>query len=62
MNGNLTGMFHKLFGRTENVASRPMTDADSVKIITAYGKALLDRKSSYGDVSELPYAPCVEEH
>jgi len=49
-------MFHRLFGRTAVAAKAPMTDAESVNIITAYGKALLDRKSSYGDISELPYA------
>ncbi|HEX3912714.1 MAG TPA: hypothetical protein VHW71_04340 [Steroidobacteraceae bacterium] len=39
-----------------NVTPGPMTNEESVRIISAYGKALLDRKSIYGDVSELPYA------
>jgi hypothetical protein len=33
-----------------------MTHDEAVKIISAYGRALMNRKSSYGDVSELPYA------
>ena len=49
-------MFNRLFGRTAGAAKDRMTDAESVKIITAYGKALLDRGSSYGDISEPPYA------
>jgi hypothetical protein len=39
-----------------HAASGPMTNDESVKIISAYGKALMDRKSLYGDISELPYA------
>jgi hypothetical protein len=50
------GIFKRLFGQRAKAASSPLTDAEAVKIITAYGKALLDRKSSYGDVSELPYS------
>jgi hypothetical protein len=33
-----------------------MTDGEATKIISAYGKALRDRKSLYGDLSELPYS------
>jgi hypothetical protein len=49
------GILNRLFNRTAKVASGAMTDEEALKIINAYGKALLDLKSSYGDVSELPY-------
>jgi hypothetical protein len=49
------GIFKRMFRQAATAPSAPMTDADSIKIISAYGKALLDRKSSYGDESELPY-------
>jgi len=32
-----------------------MTDAEAVKIINAYGKALTERKTPFGDLSALPY-------
>jgi hypothetical protein len=50
------GIFNRLFSRATKATPAPMTDDESIKIINAYGKALMDRKSSYGDVSELPYA------
>jgi hypothetical protein len=49
------GIFDRLFGRPRNTGSGPMNDHEAVKIINAYGKALMERKSSYGDLSELPY-------
>lgn len=50
------GVFDRLFSRTTKTISGPMTDEKATKIISAYGKMLADRKSSFGDVSELPYA------
>ena len=44
-----------LFHRDEGATSQPMTDAESVEIISAYGKAMLDRNSPYGELSALPY-------
>ena len=44
------------YARYTGRKSDPMTDAVAMTIINAYGKALVDRKSSYGDVRELPYA------
>jgi hypothetical protein len=32
-----------------------MTDAEAVKIINAYGKAIMDRKTQFGELSDLPY-------
>jgi hypothetical protein len=49
-------VFDRLFGRTRKTIPGPMTDEEAMKIINAYGKALMDRKSSYGDASELPHA------
>ena len=49
------GIFNGFFSRSPKATPAPMTDDESIRIINAYGKALMDRKSSYGDVSELPY-------
>jgi hypothetical protein len=54
--GTCIGIFDRLFRRSANTTSGPMTDDKAIKIINAYGKALMDRKSAYGDVSDLPYA------
>jgi hypothetical protein len=48
-------IFDRLFGRAAKTTSGPMTGEEAMKIINAYGNALADRKSSFGDVSELPY-------
>ena len=45
---------NRLFGRNSNKTSGPMTDDEAMKIINAYGKALINRKSSYGELSDLP--------
>jgi hypothetical protein len=50
------GIFARLFGRTPKGSSAQMTGEEALTIINAYGNALADRKSSFGDVSELPYA------
>jgi hypothetical protein len=52
----LMGIFDRLFGKSANGSTKPMTDDEAMKIINAYGKAMMDRKSTYGDVSALPYS------
>jgi hypothetical protein len=44
------GILNRLFSRTANATSGRMTDEESVKIISAYGNALLDRKSVWGPI------------
>jgi hypothetical protein len=49
------GIFNRLFAGRAGAASHGMTDAEAVKIINAYGKAIMDRKWQYGELSDLPY-------
>jgi hypothetical protein len=49
------GIFDRLFSRPRNSGSGPMTDYEAVKVINTYGKALIEHKSAYGDLSELPH-------
>ena len=49
------GVFERLFGRSKGAAQRPMSDGEAMKIINAYGKAMMDRKSPFGEASDLPY-------
>jgi hypothetical protein len=47
------GIFERLFGNSKH--SKLMTDDEAMKIINAYGKAMMDRKTAYGELSALPY-------
>ena len=49
------GIFDRLFRRTAKSKSGSIAHDEAIRIINAYAKALADRKSSYGDPSELPY-------
>jgi hypothetical protein len=41
--------------RRSNAASVPLTNAEAIKISSAYGTLLTDRHTSFGDVSALPH-------
>jgi hypothetical protein len=49
------GILNRLFGGRSGVEPRGMTDDEAVKIINAYGKAMMDKKSQFGELSDLPY-------
>jgi hypothetical protein len=49
------GLLSRLFTKGTNDRPRPITDAEAVKIIRAYGKAIVDRNSAFADLSALPY-------
>jgi hypothetical protein len=48
-------IFDRLFSKAAIAPSTRMADDDAMKIINAYGKAMMDRTSAYGDLSTLPY-------
>jgi hypothetical protein len=45
------GIFERLFGKSTGL----MTDGEAMKIINAHGKAMMDKKSAFGELSALPY-------
>jgi hypothetical protein len=48
-------IFDRLFRKAAIARSTRMTDDDAMKIINAYGKAMMDRTSAYSEVSALPF-------
>ncbi len=49
------GIFDRLFGRATGALPKSMTDNEAMKVINAYGKAIMEKKSVFGDLSALPY-------
>jgi hypothetical protein len=49
------GIFAQLFGNGVKAESGPMTDSEAMRIINAYGGAMVDRTCNYFELSSLPY-------